>query len=65
VSVLDRKLARDLGRLRGQVATIALVLACGVMSMIMLRATWESLLRSRDSGQRNNGVVLGLGWFDL
>lgn len=24
-----------------------------------------SLLRSRDNGQRNNGVVLGLGWYDM
>jgi putative ABC transport system permease protein len=29
--------------------TIALVLACGIMSMIMLRATWQSLLGARDA----------------
>jgi putative ABC transport system permease protein len=49
VSVLGRKLVRDLRRLKGQVATIALVLACGIMAMIMLRSTWSSLLEARDS----------------
>jgi len=49
VSMLDRKLRRDLWRLKGQVATIALVLACGIMAMIMLRSTWSSLLGARDA----------------
>lgn len=49
MTVLGRKLFRDLLRLRGQVITIALVLACGVLAMIMLRATYASLLRSRDA----------------
>jgi putative ABC transport system permease protein len=48
VSALERKLVRDLWRLKGQVATIALVLSCGIMAMIMLRATWDSLLGARD-----------------
>jgi putative ABC transport system permease protein len=48
VSALDRKLGRDLWRLKGQVSTIALVLACGIMAMIMLRSTWQSLLGARD-----------------
>jgi putative ABC transport system permease protein len=49
VSALDRKLGRDLWRLKGQVATIALVLACGIMAMVMLRSTWQSLLGARDA----------------
>jgi putative ABC transport system permease protein len=49
VSALERKLVRDLWRLKGQVATIALVLACGIMSMLMLRSTWQSLLAARDA----------------
>jgi putative ABC transport system permease protein len=49
VNALDRKLGRDLWRLKGQVATIALVLACGMMAMIMLRSTWQSLLAARDT----------------
>lgn len=49
MSVLGRKVARDLWRLKGQVATIALVLACGTMAMLMLRSTWQSLIAARDS----------------
>ncbi len=49
MSMLDRKLRRDLWRLKGQVATIALVLACGIMAMIMLRSTLTSLLGARDA----------------
>lgn len=48
MSTLDRKLGRDLWRLKGQVATIGLVLACGMMAMIMLRSTWQSLIAARD-----------------
>ena len=49
MSTLERKLVRDLGRLKGQVATIALVLACGIMSLVMMRSTWVSLLDARDA----------------
>ena len=49
MSVLERKLARDLWRLKGQVVTIALVLACGIWSMIMMRSTWQSLTAARDA----------------
>jgi putative ABC transport system permease protein len=52
VSALNRKLLRDLAQLKGQVATIAMVLACGIMAMIMLRTTFESLLVSRDEYYR-------------
>jgi putative ABC transport system permease protein len=45
---LDLKLLRESLRLKGQVATIALVIACGITSFIALRATWRSLEWSRD-----------------
>ena len=48
MSVLDRKLRRDLWRLKGQVLTIALVLACGFLAIIMLRSTYHSILAARD-----------------
>lgn len=48
VSVLDRKLFRDLKNLRGQVITIALVVACGITSYITMRSAYDSLLLSRD-----------------
>lgn len=47
--MLERKLRRDLWRLKGQVLTIALVLGCGVLAMVMLRSTWQSLLAARDN----------------
>ena len=52
MSRLTRKLGRDLFRMKGQVFTIALVLGCGVMAMIMMRSTYESLVRSRDTYYR-------------
>jgi len=48
VSVLERKLTRDLWRLKGQVATIAVVLACGIMALLMMRSAYVSLLAARD-----------------
>jgi putative ABC transport system permease protein len=41
--MLDRKLLRDLGRMKGQVATIAVVIACGVAVIIAALSTHESL----------------------
>jgi putative ABC transport system permease protein len=49
VSALNRKFLRDVSRLKGQVLTIALVLAGGIMSHIALQGTYASLLRSRDA----------------
>ena len=47
VSLLDRKLLRDLYRLRGQALTIALVVGVGVGSYITLRTAWRALGQSR------------------
>ncbi|HEU5260240.1 MAG TPA: FtsX-like permease family protein [Gemmatimonadales bacterium] len=44
---LDRKLARDLWHLRGQVAAIGVVVACGVAIVVTTRTTYTSLLVSR------------------
>jgi putative ABC transport system permease protein len=49
VSALNRKLLRDVGRMKAQILTIALVLAGGITSFISLRGTYASLLRSRDA----------------
>lgn len=46
---LDRKLLRDVVRLRGQVVTIALVVASGIASFAMLQSTWRSLQSARDA----------------
>jgi putative ABC transport system permease protein len=49
VAPLDRKLWRDLFRLRGQVLTIALVSACGIASYAATRGTYQSLLTTIDT----------------
>jgi len=49
VSALNRKLLREVTRLRGQVLTIALVLASGITSFIGLRGTYTSLEQARDA----------------
>ena len=48
MSNLDRKLLRDLKRLRGQAIAVAMVIGCGLAMMIMAR----SLIHSLDSTQR-------------
>jgi putative ABC transport system permease protein len=46
---LHRKFLRDVARLKGQVLTIALVLAGGIASFVALQGTYASLVRSRDA----------------
>ena len=47
MSVLDRKLRRDLWHLRGMVAAISLVLLGGIATFVMARVTHESLAATR------------------
>jgi putative ABC transport system permease protein len=49
IPALDKKLGRDLYRLRGQVITIALVVASGIASFITLQGNYLSLTRARDA----------------
>lgn len=46
---LNRKLFRDVIHLRGQVAAITLVIACGVTSFVAMRSTYNSLQTSQQS----------------
>src|SRR5262245_34249851 len=46
-SHLDRKLWRDLSRLKGQAIAVALVMACGLAMMIMARSLIHSLESTR------------------
>lgn len=46
---LDRKLLREVTRLKGQIMTIALVLASGITCFIALRGTYSSLEWSRET----------------
>jgi putative ABC transport system permease protein len=49
VTPLHTKLLRDLNSLKGQVLTIALVVACGIASYVTMRSTWSSLYESKDT----------------
>ncbi|MQA88626.1 MAG: FtsX-like permease family protein [Gemmatimonas sp.] len=47
VTALNRKLLREAWRARGQMISIALVVACGIMTVVMMRSTSESLAASQ------------------
>jgi len=49
VKALDRKLLRDLSRMKGQVITIALVVACGVATFLTFVGAYRSLEWARDT----------------
>ena len=46
---LDRKLLRDLGKMKGQVFAVSLVMACGLAMMIMTRSLIMTLETTRSS----------------
>ncbi len=48
MKALDRKLFREVVRLRGQALTIAVVVASGVACYIALQSAWRALYQSRD-----------------
>ena len=54
-SSLRRKLLRDLRRMRGQVITIALVLAAGVAATLSLTGTYRALGHARDDYYAEHG----------
>lgn len=56
-STLDRKLLRDLWRLRGQAVAISLVIAAGLAAVMMSLATLDSLRASRDKFYADNGFT--------
>ena len=48
LSALNKKLVREVWQLRGQLFSIAAVVAVGIMTVLTMRGTYESLVRSRD-----------------
>ena len=54
VSVLDRKIFRDLRHLRGQMAAVAVIVACGVATVVTLRTAYDSLRISQGLYYRAN-----------
>lgn len=63
LSALDRKLFRDLSNLKGQLFTIALVVASGIAAFVASQGAVDSLTRARDSfyGEQQFADV----WADL
>ena len=49
VTTLNLKLFRELTKLRGQILSIALVVAAGIMAAVSMRSTFVSLTQARDA----------------
>jgi putative ABC transport system permease protein len=49
IAALNRKLLREIARMKGQIATIALVVAGGIICFVSLRGTYASIEASRAS----------------
>lgn len=49
ISPLDRKLLRDLGKMKGQIFAVSLVMACGLAMMIMTRSLIMTLESTRSA----------------
>ena len=49
MSLLDRKLVREIVQMRSQMAAIALVAACGIALFVAMRTMYGYLLETRDA----------------
>src|SRR4029078_1914323 len=49
MQALDLKLVRDIGRMKGQMVAVSIVMACGLAMMIMSRSLILSLESTRDA----------------
>ena len=63
IRALDRKMFRELWRLRGQLLSIGLVVATAVMMLVTMRGTYEALFESRAAYYRD--YRLGDVWSSL
>jgi putative ABC transport system permease protein len=57
ISPLDRKLLRDLSRMKGQVLAVSLVMACGLAMMIMTRSLILTLESTRSAYYQKNAMA--------
>lgn len=57
ISPLDRKLLRDLGRMKGQVVAVSLVMACGLAMMIMTRSLILTLETEREAYYQRHAMA--------
>lgn len=49
MNALNQKLLRDLGRLKGQVMAIALIIACGIACLVTMMSAYDSLQLSQQT----------------
>ncbi|MEI6715576.1 MAG: FtsX-like permease family protein [Verrucomicrobiota bacterium] len=49
MKALHRKLLRDIGKMKGQMAAVSLIMACGIAVMIMSRSLIQSVESTRDA----------------
>jgi putative ABC transport system permease protein len=47
MTALNKKLVRDLWRMRGQLITVALVVACGIATYVTMRGSYESIANAQ------------------
>ncbi len=52
MTALSRKLARELWKLKGQIISIALVVATGIMTVVTMRGSYDSLVDAQQSYYR-------------
>lgn len=52
IATLDRKLLRDMWRMRGHLAAVALVAACGTATYVTMRGAYEALVQARSDYYR-------------
>jgi putative ABC transport system permease protein len=57
LDTLDRKLLRDLSRMKGQVVAVSLVMACGLAMMIMTRSLILTLESTRSAYYQQNAMA--------
>ena len=57
ISPLDRKLLRDLARMKGQVVAVSLVMACGLAMMIMTRSLIFTLESTRSTYYQRHAMA--------
>ncbi|TAE90388.1 MAG: FtsX-like permease family protein [Verrucomicrobia bacterium] len=57
MAMLDRKLLREMTRMKGQILAVALVMACGLAMMIMTRSLILTLDQTRDDYYREHSMA--------
>jgi len=62
LAALDRKLLRDVGRMKGQTIAVSLVMACGLMMMITTRSLILTLEGTRDAYYQSHRMADVFGY---